>query len=54
MSTSSLSHFNALNEDEEHTDDGGEFVEESVYHTTPDPDNEPNDSCMSSYLSQSE
>ena len=39
-------------EGDEHTDDGGDFVEESVFHTIPDPDNEPNDSCMSTFFSQ--
>ena len=49
---SSHSHLNPLIDDDEHTDDGGDFVEESVFHTIPDPDNEPNDSCMSTFFSQ--
>jgi hypothetical protein len=44
ITASSHSHLNPLNEFEEHTDDGGDFDEEPVYHTIPDPDNEPNDS----------
>ena len=33
-------------EELEGKDDGGEFVEENEHYTTPDPDNEPNDSGM--------